>query len=46
MYSILRRFLSPRPASIVLTLWYIILLTMLILLVDHAPIGDFRYGQL
>ncbi len=46
MYTFLRSFLPPLPASIILTLWYIVLLTALILLVDHAPAGDFRYGQL
>ena len=46
MYSLLRNFLSTRSAAIVLTLWYIFLLTSLILLVDHTQNGGFRYGQL
>lgn len=46
MYALLRRLMSPRPAAVCLTLWYVLLLSALILLADHAPTGDFRYGQL
>lgn len=46
MYALLRRFLPPRAANVALTLWYITLLIILVLLADHAPSGDFRYGQL
>jgi hypothetical protein len=46
MYAILRRFLPVRAATVLLTVWYVVLLTLVILLADHAPSGDFRYGQL
>lgn len=46
MYALFLRFMPLRLASVCLTLWYILLLSALILLADHAPIGDFRYGQL
>lgn len=46
MYALLLRFMPQRTAAVCLTLWYILLISALILLADHAPTGDFRYGQL
>jgi len=45
VYALLCRFLPRRLAEAVLVLWYVVLLTLVILL-SGSPVGEFRYGLL
>lgn len=45
MYAFLRRHLPRWLAEVVLVLWYVVLLTLVILL-SGSPAGEFRYGLL